>query len=283
MWRTGRARPGATQRSWPPPAAADCSSGHAATTTTTTAAGAAAALGRMPCCGSGSLQRKDKAGASRQRSCTPVSRQSKVGHGASNGNAPRATPPLPLLQPPAPLPAAPPGPPAQIADEAQAAVDDYDGFLDDAGRTLPPPPPPDRMQPALDATIANTLAAPLSFQDGGVQAMHGGGEETHSSCMQPDLILACRAPAPAVATATQLGAVTQQVQQLQIEGPRSLFNDIPPPVIASAPPRRSAAPPKTRASSTPTRQSARQAAAHTTVPVAQRASLLLVKKLGMLH
>ncbi|KAE8774627.1 Histidyl-tRNA synthetase [Hordeum vulgare] len=41
-------------------------------------------------------------------------------------------------------------------------------------------------------------------------------------------------------------------------------------------------PPKSRASSTPTCHSARQAANVSTVPVAQRASLRLVKELGLL-
>ncbi|XBI71454.1 hypothetical protein VPH35_065675 [Triticum aestivum] len=76
--------------------------------------------------------------------------------------------------------------------------------------------------------------------------------------------------------------------QLQINGgateeePHHLFAAVPPPIIAAPPPRRPSAPPKTRVSSTPTRQSACQAANPSTVPVAQRASLLLVKQLGLL-
>ncbi|XBH84069.1 hypothetical protein VPH35_072341 [Triticum aestivum] len=80
----------------------------------------------------------------------------------------------------------------------------------------------------------------------------------------------------------------QQVMQLQLSGgtaveePPRLFADVPPPVIAAPPPWRPSAPLKSRASSTPIRQSARQAANPSTVPVAQRASLLLVKQLGLL-
>ncbi|KAE8790553.1 Histidyl-tRNA synthetase [Hordeum vulgare] len=54
------------------------------------------------------------------------------------------------------------------------------------------------------------------------------------------------------------------------------------PLIGTAPARRPAAPPKTRATSTPTRSSARLAAIGSSVPVAQHASLRLVKELGLL-
>ena len=66
------------------------------------------------------------------------------------------------------------------------------------------------------------------------------------------------------------------------EEPPRLFADVPPPIIAAPPPRRPSAPPKTRVSSTPVRQSARQAANPSTVHVAQCASLLLFKQLGLL-
>ncbi|KAE8807367.1 Histidyl-tRNA synthetase [Hordeum vulgare] len=46
--------------------------------------------------------------------------------------------------------------------------------------------------------------------------------------------------------------------------------------------RRSVPPPKSRATTAPTRHSARQAANTSTVPVAQRASLRIVKELGLL-
>ena len=54
----------------------------------------------------------------------------------------------------------------------------------------------------------------------------------------------------------------------------ALFNDAPAPILSTTP--------KARVCATPTRQSAQQAAANSKVPVAQRASLLLVKKLGLL-
>lgn len=100
----------------------------------------------------------------------------------------------------------------------------------------------------------------------------------------------------------QLGAVTQQVQQLQLVpeepvqlpspgpdvagAPPSLFLEIQPPILAAAPPppptRRASAPPKTRTTMAPVRQSARQAANHSEVPVAHRAALRLVQGLGIL-
>ncbi|KAE8770316.1 hypothetical protein D1007_57959 [Hordeum vulgare] len=87
----------------------------------------------------------------------------------------------------------------------------------------------------------------------------------------------------------QLGAVTGCVRQLEIGGAatgpesRGLFRtNKQQPLIATALARRPAAPPKTRATSTPTRSSARQAAMGSSVPVAQRASVRLVKELGLL-
>ncbi|KAE8783132.1 hypothetical protein D1007_43434 [Hordeum vulgare] len=86
----------------------------------------------------------------------------------------------------------------------------------------------------------------------------------------------------------QLGTVTSRVCQLEIIGgdertkARGLFRAIRPPLISSPPARRSAAPPKSRAISAPTRHSARQAAIASTVLVAQRASLHIVKELRLL-
>uniref|UniRef100_A0A8I6XU31 Uncharacterized protein n=1 Tax=Hordeum vulgare subsp. vulgare TaxID=112509 RepID=A0A8I6XU31_HORVV len=86
----------------------------------------------------------------------------------------------------------------------------------------------------------------------------------------------------------QLGAVTGRVSQLEIGAAvdrpetRNLFRASKQPLIIAAPARRPVAPPKNRASSTPTRHSARQAANVSMVPAAQRASLHLVKELGLL-
>ncbi|KAE8803525.1 hypothetical protein D1007_20601 [Hordeum vulgare] len=90
----------------------------------------------------------------------------------------------------------------------------------------------------------------------------------------------------------QLGAVTGRVSKMQLGAAtdrpeaRGLFRASKQALISAAPvpatARRQVAPPKSRASSTPTRHSARQAASGSTVPVGQRASLRLVKELGLL-
>uniref|UniRef100_A0A8I6YDD6 Uncharacterized protein n=1 Tax=Hordeum vulgare subsp. vulgare TaxID=112509 RepID=A0A8I6YDD6_HORVV len=88
----------------------------------------------------------------------------------------------------------------------------------------------------------------------------------------------------------QLGAVTSRVCQLEIAAlddtakAGSLFCAPEPPLLnrPTSVPRRSTAPPKSRAIYAPTRHSARQAAAGSTVPVAKRASLRIVKELGLL-
>lgn len=200
------------------------------------------------------LPRRDATSSSRHRSRTPDSRNG----GRRRSQQPpqlRAAPPLPLL---------PRQETQAVVAAAEPASDPVSAFFDAAGRALPTPPRADEVQQELDETIADVLANPLEFA-------------------------ACRAPPSAVATTLQVGAVTQQVLQLQLsegaaaveEQPR-LFSDVPPPILAAPPQRRSSAPPKTRSSSTPVRQSARQAENKCTVPVAQRASLLLVKRLGLL-
>ncbi|XBJ22309.1 hypothetical protein VPH35_000726 [Triticum aestivum] len=89
----------------------------------------------------------------------------------------------------------------------------------------------------------------------------------------------------------QLGAVTTRVCRLEIANDnedsapqvtRRLFVDAPAPIIANAPLRRPSAPPKAPMPPVPTRQSARQAASNSKTPVSQRASLHIVKELGLL-
>lgn len=145
------------------------------------------------------------------------------------------------------------------------------------------------MQLALEAEIEDKLAAPLEFEEGKVSGL--GVVHALEPPMQPDLIsAACRAPPPAVATAVQVGAVTQQIVQLRLAGDQqaapTLFHAPAPPLIPSCPaptptPRkRSAAPLKSRAASVPVRHSARQAALNSAVPVAQRVTFRLVQELG---
>ncbi|KAE8801174.1 hypothetical protein D1007_23200 [Hordeum vulgare] len=98
----------------------------------------------------------------------------------------------------------------------------------------------------------------------------------------------CATPSIARTMEVQLGAVTSRVCQLEIVGDedrveaRSLFRTNRPPLVNSSPARQSAAPPKSRATSIPTLHSARQAANASTVSVAQRAFLRIIKELGLL-
>ncbi|XBI26843.1 hypothetical protein VPH35_051458 [Triticum aestivum] len=90
-------------------------------------------------------------------------------------------------------------------------------------------------------------------------------------------------------TGTGIVAPPLPVMQLQLgsgdghAGPSSsLFSKPSAPLITALPSRRTPTPSKTRTSATPTRQSARQAAAGHKAPMAQRASVLMVKQLGLL-
>lgn len=138
------------------------------------------------------------------------------------------------------------------------------------------------------------VAAPLEFVDANL--LQASGETVQLDAFSPTLSAAASdlgqflrtTPSPANTMEVQLGAVTGRVRQLEIGGTvarpesRGLFRTTKQqPLIAIAPARRPAAPPKTRATSTPTRSSARQAVG-SSVPVAHRASLRLVKELGLL-
>ncbi|XBI25545.1 hypothetical protein VPH35_050460 [Triticum aestivum] len=149
------------------------------------------------------------------------------------------------------------------------------------------------VQAAADAVVA----APLDFDNN----MHTGGAATEAQLVAFGPTLASPsqasgqfnrcAPTQACTLEMQLGAVTYHVCQLEIANDnkdnhpqitRRLFVDAPAPIIANAPPRRPSAPPKARAPSVPTRQRARQAASNCKTPVSQRASLRIVKELGLL-
>ncbi|KAE8819644.1 hypothetical protein D1007_02290 [Hordeum vulgare] len=139
------------------------------------------------------------------------------------------------------------------------------------------------------------VAAPLDFVD--ATLLQAPGESVELDAFSPTLSAAASelgqfhkdTPSAANTLEVQLGAVTGRIRELEIGGrvagpeSRGLFrNSKQQPLIATAPARRPAAPPKTRATSTPTRSSARQAAIGSSVPVAQRASLRIVKELGLL-
>ncbi|KAE8810723.1 D-3-phosphoglycerate dehydrogenase, chloroplastic [Hordeum vulgare] len=139
------------------------------------------------------------------------------------------------------------------------------------------------------------VAAPLDFVD--ATLLQAPGESVELDAFSPTLSAAAfelgqfhkATPSAANTLEVQLGAVTGRVRELEIGGrvagpeSRGLFrNSKQQPLIATVPARRPVAPPKTRATSTPTRSSARQAAIGSSVPVAQRASLRIVKELGLL-
>ncbi|KAE8774714.1 D-3-phosphoglycerate dehydrogenase, chloroplastic [Hordeum vulgare] len=138
------------------------------------------------------------------------------------------------------------------------------------------------------------VAAPLKFDE--APLLQGSCEAVQLDAFSPTLSAAVSnlgqfhraTPSPAKTMEVQLGAVTGRVSQLEIgeavarPESRSLFRATKQPLIGTTPARRPAAPPKTRATSTPTRSSARQAANGSSVPVAHRASLRLVKELGLL-
>uniref|UniRef100_A0A8I6WZW2 Uncharacterized protein n=1 Tax=Hordeum vulgare subsp. vulgare TaxID=112509 RepID=A0A8I6WZW2_HORVV len=117
---------------------------------------------------------------------------------------------------------------------------------------------------AADVHIAAEAAvvAPLEFVDANL--LQASGETVQLDAFSPTLS----------AAASALGQFHRTTPS-----PASTMEQ---PLIASAPARRPAAPPKTRTTSTPTRSSARQAAIGSSVPVAQRASLCLVKELVLL-
>ncbi|KAE8817238.1 hypothetical protein D1007_05129 [Hordeum vulgare] len=146
-------------------------------------------------------------------------------------------------------------------------------------------PPMLLLQAAADAVVAE----PLQFDEGAL--LESAGEALQVDAFSPTLSdyehFNRATPSSARTMEVQLGVVTSRVSQLELveasssKDPR-LFRGCRPPLLAAPPARRSVPPPKSRANATPTRHIARQAANMSTVPVAQRASLRLVKELGLL-
>ncbi|KAE8801545.1 D-3-phosphoglycerate dehydrogenase, chloroplastic [Hordeum vulgare] len=141
------------------------------------------------------------------------------------------------------------------------------------------------VQAAADAV----LAEPLLFDKGSL--LEAAGEALQLDTFSPTLSdyghFNRATPSSARTMEVQLGAVTSRVSQLELveaSGSRApgLFRECRPPLLAAPPTRRSVPPPRSRVQAAPTRHSTRQAANTSTVPVAQRASLRLVKELGLL-
>lgn len=156
------------------------------------------------------------------------------------------------------------------AAQGQASLDPVSAFFD--GETvLPPPMAHPGAAPDIDKEVAAAIAEPLCFPNATTEVVLS----SQAYC----------APAPASSVGMQLGAVTQRVQQMAIQDqdaaptPHNLFAEVPAPLL---PPPRSSAPLKMRTASAPACQSARQASNPSTVPVAHRATLRLVRDLGLL-
>uniref|UniRef100_A0A8I6X9P0 CCHC-type domain-containing protein n=1 Tax=Hordeum vulgare subsp. vulgare TaxID=112509 RepID=A0A8I6X9P0_HORVV len=164
------------------------------------------------------------------------------------------------------------------------------------GRSRPPPPHSVRPSQPLDGTAADVqaaadavLAEPLLFDEGSL--LEAAGEALQLDTFSPTLSdyghFNRATPSSARTMEVQLGAVTSRVSQLELveaSGSRApgLFRECRPPLLAAPPTRRSVPPPRSRVQAAPTRHITRQAANTSTVPVAQRASLRLVKELGLL-
>uniref|UniRef100_A0A8I6X329 Uncharacterized protein n=1 Tax=Hordeum vulgare subsp. vulgare TaxID=112509 RepID=A0A8I6X329_HORVV len=149
---------------------------------------------------------------------------------------------------------------------------------------------------AVDGTAADVqaaadavLAEPLVFDEGSL--LEAAGEALQLDNFSPTLSdyghFNRATPSSARTMEVQLGAVTSRVSQLELveaSGSRApgLFHECRPPLLAAPPTRRSVPPPRSRVQAAPTRHNTRQAANTSTVPVAQRASLRLVKELGLL-
>ncbi|KAE8775094.1 hypothetical protein D1007_52414 [Hordeum vulgare] len=198
--------------------------------------------------------------------------------------------------PPPPAREAPAAVGHSAADSGSRENDPVDDFFRSAKKPLLPPAAVDGLAAHVHAAAEAVLAEPLEFDKEALdrtprEALQLDSFSSTLSASASDFGQFSRAtPSAARTLEVQLGAVTSRVCQLEIAAPSSatptasLFRAPEPPLLdrPTSAPRRSAAPPKSRAISAPTRHSARQAAAGSTVPVAKRASLRIVKELGLL-
>ncbi|KAE8782638.1 D-3-phosphoglycerate dehydrogenase, chloroplastic [Hordeum vulgare] len=165
-----------------------------------------------------------------------------------------------------------------------------------AKKPLLAPAAVDGLAADVHAAVEVVLAEPLAFDKEALDRTPGEALQLDTfsptlSASASDFGQFSRAtPSAARTLEVQLGAVTSRVCQLEIAAPSSaastasLFRAPEPPLLdrPTSAPRRSVAPPKSRAISAPTRHIARQATAGSIVPVAKRASLRIVKELGLL-
>ncbi|XBJ23897.1 hypothetical protein VPH35_001904 [Triticum aestivum] len=166
---------------------------------------------------------------------------------------------------------------------ADAVADDpIAGFFANEVNAVPPPKGVDYMLVELDAQVAAAMEAPLSFNKQLEQAgpLPSGPLDAFGPTLAgPPVIVGLQhqqAPSRPKELAVQLGAITQQVRQLQLVPEESVLLPSPGPVVTSAPSS------LFQQGQPPILMSARQAANHSEVPVAQRAALPLVHALGIL-
>lgn len=173
-------------------------------------------------------------------------------------------------------------PPAPALASIIVVPDPVEKFFATAKRPTLPTSQADCMAADLEAEVEEVVATPLDFHCGhqstpaqGLAPADAFGPTLSGPNSSPGKFN-CHTPEQARTVAVQLGAVTHQIEQLEIEeddsscAPHHLFKELQPPIIASEPAPRSSAPPKSRATSAPSRQSARQAAASSTVPVSHQ-------------
>ncbi|KAE8810212.1 hypothetical protein D1007_13099 [Hordeum vulgare] len=189
-----------------------------------------------------------------------------------------------------PLPphSARPSQPREARAEA-TGKDPVDEFFKSASKQPIPPLVVDGTAADVQAAVDAVLAEPLVFDEGSL--LEAAGEALQLDNFSPTLSdyghFNRATPSSARTMEVQLGAVTSRVSQLELveaSGSRApgLFRECRPPLLAAPPTRRSVPPPRSRVQAAPTRHSTRQEANTSTVPVAQRASLRLVKELGLL-
>ncbi|KAE8818366.1 D-3-phosphoglycerate dehydrogenase, chloroplastic [Hordeum vulgare] len=183
-----------------------------------------------------------------------------------------------------------------VDDPVSRGKDHVDDFFRSAKKPLLASTAVDGLAADVHAAAEAVLVEPLEFDKEALDRTLG--EALQLDAFSPTLSASASdfgqfnraTPSAARTLEVQLGAVTSRVCQLEIAAPNaaakegSLFRATEPPLLnhPTTASRRSAAPPKSRAISTPTRHSARQVAVVSTVPVAQRASLRIVKELGLL-
>ncbi|KAI4988609.1 hypothetical protein ZWY2020_035849 [Hordeum vulgare] len=211
---------------------------------------------------------------------------------------PRACPSTPPPSAGRYVPLASDSPVAAGPDAGHTGRDPVEVFFNTALKPYSTSSAVDSLAADVHATAEALVNSPLEFD--AARLLTNPTETVQLDAFSPTLSAAASdmgqynrtTPTAARTMELQLGAVTGRVSKMQLGAAadrseaRGLFRASKHALISTTPApaaaRRQAAPPKSRASSTPTRHNARQAVSGSTVPVAQRGSLRLVKELGLL-